>query len=263
MKKGLILMITALLSVFATFGQEITYKIGDLYDVDGIKGIIFSIEDGGRHGKIVALENSGDRVLWGNPVFFIEENSPVRWYYGSHSKSDNDGVTVQMVAKAFSGATDYNDGAYNCDKIVDNYISEEGNYAKLYCSPLSDMVHSYLEWPQKLPSVSSGISADSFYKFDMAEKLPSYKYNWYIPAFKELEELYGACAQDDLNEKLINAGGIPLKGRYWSSTEIKHHCDKFDIDCSPDAFVYDMNDGYEFGWRKNDAGFKIRLIRRF
>lgn len=262
-------MITALLSVFATFGQGNTYKIGDLYDVDGIKGIVFSIEDGGQHGKIVALENSGECTVWGNPVYLISSGphadyaTPTCCWVGGDWKYGYDGITVEMVAKAFSGATDYNDGAYNCDKIVDNFIPLEGNLAKLYCSPLSDMVWSFLEWPQKLPNVSGGITADSFKKFAMAERLPSYRYNWYIPAFKELEELYGACAQDDLNEKLINAGGKPLKGHYWSSTEIKHHSDKFNIDFSSYAFVYDMNEGYEYGWRKNDAGCKIRLIRRF
>lgn len=267
MKEKLIFIIMAFLSALTLFGQR-QYNIGDLYDVDGIKGIVFSVEDDGRHGKIVALENSGERVLWGNPVYFDSSGpnhnraTPTCYYKGDKDYT-YEGVTTQMVAKAFSGATDKNDGAYNCDKIVDNFISDEGSTATLYCHPLSDMVWSYIVWPRKLPKVDGGVIGSHFKKFEMAEKLPSYKYNWYIPAINELKDLYGACAQDGLNEKIMNAGGKPLKGWFWSSTEVEHYSQDLDIEYSDSAWVYDMTEGYEFGWRKNEDAMRVRLIRRF
>jgi hypothetical protein len=42
-----------------TVGQNTvsTYQVGDLYNVGGIKGIVFEVTDGGKHGKIIAIDN--------------------------------------------------------------------------------------------------------------------------------------------------------------------------------------------------------------
>lgn len=36
--------------------NEIKYRIGDLYDVNGVRGVVFTITDGGLHGKIVSFD---------------------------------------------------------------------------------------------------------------------------------------------------------------------------------------------------------------
>lgn len=38
------------------------YRVGDLYDRDGKRGIVFCTTDGGRHGKIVSL--TGSEAAW-------------------------------------------------------------------------------------------------------------------------------------------------------------------------------------------------------
>ena len=46
-----------------------TYKVGDYYNENGKKGIVFEVWDGGRHGKIVSLDET--KVAW---------DSRVKWY---------------------------------------------------------------------------------------------------------------------------------------------------------------------------------------
>lgn len=269
MKREFILMIAVFLPVFAMFGQEKLYKIGDLYDVDGIKGIVFSIEDGGRHGKIVALENSIKRTFWGDPVYLISSgpyhdgSTPTRYYRGRDYEYD--GITAEMVAKAFSGATDKNDGAYDCNKIAQNYYpckpdSDRPNVS-LYCNPLSWLVSYVVALPKSEIPWVNGTEAHVFELSNLKQYDASN--NWYIPAVLELQELYGACAQDGLNEMIINAGGQPLNGRFWSSTEIPHFSEKFDINYSSCAWAYDMDEGYDFSYDKNGIALHVRVIRRF
>ena len=35
-----------------------TYKIGDLYSENGLKGVVFAVEQNGEHGKIVSLDEA-------------------------------------------------------------------------------------------------------------------------------------------------------------------------------------------------------------
>lgn len=37
------------------------YKIGDIYDKDGVKGIVVRVDDGGEHGLIMSLKGCDDR----------------------------------------------------------------------------------------------------------------------------------------------------------------------------------------------------------
>ena len=43
--------------------KEKTYKVGDLYDENGKKGIVYEVSADGKHGKIVSLEEGYER--WG------------------------------------------------------------------------------------------------------------------------------------------------------------------------------------------------------
>lgn len=38
--------------------SEATYSIGDIYEKDGIKGVVVSLKDGGRHGLIMSLDET-------------------------------------------------------------------------------------------------------------------------------------------------------------------------------------------------------------
>lgn len=66
------------------------YKVGDLYDVNGVKGVVFEVESDGVHGKIVSLDESG-AVLWAASG------------YGSYN----------------TGAKSETDGKANTDKLVE------------------------------------------------------------------------------------------------------------------------------------------------
>lgn len=41
-----------------------TYKVGDYYDDGTKRGVVFEVSDGGRHGKIVSLEQSEKALQW-------------------------------------------------------------------------------------------------------------------------------------------------------------------------------------------------------
>ena len=75
-----------------------TYKVGDYYNENGKKGIVFEVWDGGRHGKIVSLDET--KVAW---------DSRVGW----------DGN------KTINGSTTYanseSDGKANTDKLMSRY----------------------------------------------------------------------------------------------------------------------------------------------
>lgn len=43
--------------------EEKTYKVGDLYDENGKKGVVFEVSADGKHGKIVSLLE-GDTMMW-------------------------------------------------------------------------------------------------------------------------------------------------------------------------------------------------------
>lgn len=40
------------------------YAIGDVYDADGVQGVVFTISEGGIHGKIVSVEETAEKVDW-------------------------------------------------------------------------------------------------------------------------------------------------------------------------------------------------------
>ena len=75
------------------------YKVGDYYNKDGKKGVVFYIEASGKHGKIVSLTESGNALQWSL------------------------GVTEQ---EKLIGANSETDGAYNMSvvKTISNWQSK-------------------------------------------------------------------------------------------------------------------------------------------
>lgn len=42
----------------ALVGCGTKYSVGDYYEVEGVRGVVFSVTDGGRHGKILSLDET-------------------------------------------------------------------------------------------------------------------------------------------------------------------------------------------------------------
>lgn len=55
MRKTLFTIIVILYSIIG-YGQ--TYRVGDIYNKYGYKGIVFEVDTSGKHGKIIALEDT-------------------------------------------------------------------------------------------------------------------------------------------------------------------------------------------------------------
>ena len=51
---------TCTVTIYAT--SPTTYKIGDLYNKDGVRGIVFKITDGGKHGYILSINRVATTV---------------------------------------------------------------------------------------------------------------------------------------------------------------------------------------------------------
>ena len=58
------------------------YKIGDLYDVDGKKGVVFEVSADGKHGKIVSLTEPSVMKTWNEAVAWCR-NRGDGWYLPS------------------------------------------------------------------------------------------------------------------------------------------------------------------------------------
>lgn len=56
MKKVYLFLFALMASICAVNAQ---YKVGDIYDKDGVKGMVIQITDGGAHGLLMSLETSG------------------------------------------------------------------------------------------------------------------------------------------------------------------------------------------------------------
>ena len=58
------------------------YKIGDVYDVDGKKGVVFVVSADGKHGKIVSLTEPSVMKTWNEAVAWCR-NRGDGWYLPS------------------------------------------------------------------------------------------------------------------------------------------------------------------------------------
>ncbi len=76
---------------------EPTYQVGDYYDRNGIRGVVFEVSDGGRHGKIVSLDET--KNCWC--------------------------TTSQYDKEITTGASDQRDGKSNTDKILSRSDRDE------------------------------------------------------------------------------------------------------------------------------------------
>lgn len=74
---------------------EVTYQVGDYYD-DGVKqGVVFDVWDGGKHGKIVSLDETAER-------WCTEEQYEKGIVVGASSESDGKANADLVMARADS-----------------------------------------------------------------------------------------------------------------------------------------------------------------
>lgn len=90
--KKIYLVLFALVAVICSVNAQ--YKVGDIYDKDGVKGMVVTVDDSGEHGLLLSLRGTDDR-----------------WCKGD--------------IKTAIGAVDENDGAVNLE-TVKNYIASKG-----------------------------------------------------------------------------------------------------------------------------------------
>ena len=60
--KKVITLIVALLSLCTLSAQP--YKVGDIYDKGGKKGIVFEVSSDGSQGKIIAITQPSEKMTW-------------------------------------------------------------------------------------------------------------------------------------------------------------------------------------------------------
>jgi hypothetical protein len=81
--KKFTLLIVALFAV-ATLSAQ-TYKVGDLYDVDGKRGVVFDVSEDGKHGTIIALTQPEGIMTWYKAMAWGKQLND-GWYIPSHKE---------------------------------------------------------------------------------------------------------------------------------------------------------------------------------
>ena len=97
------------------FAPTRTYNVGDYYNENGVEGVVFQVWDGGRHGKIVSLDEA--ELAWDSRVnigFF----SSVGLLTRANSDSDGRANTDKLMA---SGDSEFFDAAKWCRAMGDGW----------------------------------------------------------------------------------------------------------------------------------------------
>ena len=59
--------VATLLAQCTTFPQK-SWQVGDIYEVNGVKGVVFAVTNDGKHGRVISFEetnaNYDDAVAW-------------------------------------------------------------------------------------------------------------------------------------------------------------------------------------------------------
>lgn len=162
-----------------------TYKVGDYYNENGIEGIVFEVWDGGRHGKIVSLNET--RVAWDSRVKYDKD---VEWIYGTmtyaDSHSDGKANTDKLMSRSDSHyflaakwcrdkgaswylpAMDELKAIYNNRDIINNSLTEVG------ATTLKDGGHEYWSSTEKDEFYARIVSMDD----GLISNLSKYYYDY-------------------------------------------------------------------------------------
>lgn len=81
--KKILLLITALLAISTLSAQN--YKVGDIYNVNGKKGVVFEVSEDGKLGKIISTELVSDKMTWGKAMEWGSQLND-GWYLPSYEE---------------------------------------------------------------------------------------------------------------------------------------------------------------------------------
>lgn len=88
-------------AVSETYAQkpiERTWKVGDFYDVDGKKGVVFWVDETGKHGKIVSMDEA--KLTWCSNLIFYKNKVTGDTIYSDGRFSLYDGAANMNAIKA-------------------------------------------------------------------------------------------------------------------------------------------------------------------
>ena len=95
--RKLFIVVCLVLTSVDLFAQRV-YNVGDYYNEDGKEGVVFEVWDGGRHGKIISLDET--RAVWDSRVDYEELTNGTRTY--ADSESDGKANTDKIMARSDS-----------------------------------------------------------------------------------------------------------------------------------------------------------------
>lgn len=130
--------------------QTLGYKIGEIYDKDGMKGVVFSVdtnEEYGKHGKIIALHDAFKKMQWNNAISYCKELN-YNWRLPSKNELLEIYANKHIINKALSSPLQndwywsadeinlyealrvsiYGGGVYEYDKTLYNYVRAIANF---------------------------------------------------------------------------------------------------------------------------------------
>lgn len=208
------------------------YHVGDTIHFGKNWGIVFSVFDGGRHGKAVGFPPY--QTTWHN-------NYEIGNAFDGYKKA-----SPEILNMFRTGATSMTDGKTNTDKIVRAARDIEAKTGNKLGK------HGMLTALLSPKAVEGGYSS-------------LYEQGWYIPAIDELVELYNAVAQDNLDEAFKKAGyrewRISRFNGYYSSTEFY---DPSYNESFMECYVIWMPTGAKLRYHKNqDFDFVVTYIHAF
>ena len=116
-----------------------TYKIGDYYNENGKRGIVFQVWDGGRHGKIVSLDETG--TSW------LSADSPDIKTYAA---SDSDGKANTDKLMSRSDSNNHYAAKWCRDKGVSWYLPAKDELMAIF--RIKDNINSTLGSTNLQPS---------------------------------------------------------------------------------------------------------------
>jgi len=88
------------------FAPTRTYNVGDYYNENGVEGVVFQVWDGGRHGKIVSLDEA--QLAWDSRVksgFFSSSGGSSTGVFNKHDgKANTDKLMARGDSEFFNAA---------------------------------------------------------------------------------------------------------------------------------------------------------------
>ncbi|MBQ6881290.1 MAG: TIR domain-containing protein [Alistipes sp.] len=108
-----------------------TYKVGDYYNVNGKEGVVFYVDETGKHGKIVSMTQSSEILQWSS------NKNEQKQLIGASSKT-NGAANMQAVQQRPNWRTDYPAFAW-CARLGSGWYLPAIEELKLFT--LNDSVH--------------------------------------------------------------------------------------------------------------------------